>query len=203
MPARQINFLSERRKSLTKTEHQDQQVMQIMAGVFGLIVVICLMSFGLHFFLNRQMTQVQAAEKAARSQIVDNETIERSFVIFVYKLTALTSLSQDKQDKNEAISFLSTLFGDDVFIKQMNFLEKERILSLRIQSDSIFSLKQVFSQLNDPEVRGRFASLNPSDLLRTADGNYEMSITAVVKSSASLSAQLQPPVQLNTAQPAK
>lgn len=194
MPARQINFLSERRKSLTKTEHQDLQLIKIVGGVFGVIVLICAVLISIRVYLGRQFSQVQESEKLARAQIVDNETIERSFVIFVYKLTAMTNITQDKEAKNEAITFFSQLFGEDVFIKQMSFLEKEKILSLRIQSESVFSLQEVFRKLSEDDVRGRFASLSPSNLLRTPAGDYEMSITAVLKQTATASAQASFPV---------
>jgi hypothetical protein len=181
MSSRQINFLAERRKGLTKTELQDRKIMRIASIVFGGVFVVFLVVFGVRFYFDRQLYQVREAQKSARSQILNNETTERSFVVFVYKLTALANLTQDKQEKNQAITFFSNLFGPDVFIRQMSFLEKEKILSLRIQSDSIFSLKQVFEILNSQEVRNQFVSINPSDLMRTPQGNYEMVITAVVK----------------------
>ncbi len=179
--SRQINFLAERRKSLTKIEVQDQKAIRIASGVFTVTFLIFLAVFGVRFYFDRQLFQVREAQKAARSQILNDQAIEQSFVIFVYKLTALANLTQDKQEKNEALNFFSNLFGSDVFVTQMSYLEKERILSLKIQSDSVFSLRKVFELLNTDAVREEFASVNPSDLTRTPQGDYEMVITAVVK----------------------
>lgn len=186
--SRQINFLAERRKALIKTEIQDRKVMKIASVIFGTVFTVFLVVFAVRFYFDRQLFQVREAQKAARAQILNNESIERSFVIFVYKLTALANLTQDKQEKNQAITFFSNLFGDDVFIRQMSFLEKEKILSLKIQSDSIFSLRQVFDLLNSQQVRDQFVSINPSDLMRTSGGDYEMVITAVVKENTPLPA---------------
>lgn len=179
--SRQINFLAERRKSLTKVEVQDRKIIRIASIVFGATFVIFLLIFGVRFYFDRQLFQVREAQKVARSQILNDQSIERSFVIFVYKLTALANLTQDKQEKNQALNFFSNLFGPDVFVTQMTFLEKEKILSLKIQSDSVFSLREVFSLMNTQPVRDQFVSVNPSDLIRTQNGDYEMVITAVVK----------------------
>jgi hypothetical protein len=178
---RQINFLAERRKSLTKVEVQDQKIIRIASIIFGVTFLLFLIVFGVRFYFDRQLFQVREAQKAARSQILNDQNIERSFVIFVYKLTALANLTQDKQEKNEALNFFSNLFGSDVFVTQMSYLEKERILSLKIQSDSVFTLRRAFELLNDPSVRAEFSSVNPSDLQRTPQGDYQMVITAVVK----------------------
>jgi len=187
MSNRHINFLAERRKGLTKTEVQDRKIMRLASFIFGGAFLLFLLIFGVRFYFDRQLVQVKEAQKGARSQILNNELTERSFVIFVYKLSALAELTQDKQDKNNAISYFSHIFGPEVFIRQISFLEKERILTLKIQSDSIFSLKQVFSLLNSEPVRAQFSSINPSDLTRTAQGDYQMAITAVVKSNTAVS----------------
>ncbi len=179
--SRQINFLAERRKSLTKTEREDQRIIRLVSILFGTVFGLFLIVFGVRFYFDRQLFQVKQAQKTARGQILNNETTERSFVIFVYKLNALVSLTENKQEKNQALTFFSNLFGPDVFITQMSFLEKEKILSLKIQSDSVFSLRQVLDLLSSPEVKKEFVSVSPSDLLRTARGDYEMVITAVVK----------------------
>ena len=197
MISRQINFLAERRKSLTKTELHDRKIMRISSIVFGGVFLVFLIVFGVRFYFDRQLYQVREAQKAARSQILNNESIERSFVVFVHKLTALSNLTQDKQEKNQAITFFSTLFGSDVFIRQMSFLEKEKMLSLRIQSKNIFSLNRVFQLLNSQEVREGFVSIHPSDLLRTQQGNYEMMITAVVKQQPTATAAAATPLPPN------
>lgn len=179
--SRQINFLAERRKSLTKVEIQDRKVIRIASIAFSAVFLAFLVIFGIRFYFERQLLQVKEAQKVARAQILNDQAIERSFVIFVYKLTALANLTQDKQEKNQALNFFSNLFGPDVFVTQMTFLEKEKILSLKIQSDSIFSLRQIFELMNTAPVREQFVSVNPSDLMRTPNGDYEMVITAVVK----------------------
>lgn len=179
--SRQINFLSERRKGLTKVEIQDRKIIRIASIIFGGAFTVFLIIFGVRFYFDRQLFQVKEAQKAARSQILNDQNIERSFVVFVYKLTALANLTQDKQEKNEALNFFSNLFGSDVFVTQMSYLEKERILSLKIQSDSIFTLRNAYRLLNDSSVTEEFSSVNPSDLTRNSQGDYEMVITAVVK----------------------
>lgn len=179
--SRQINFLAERRKQLTKTERQDRRIMRIASIVFGVIFFLFLIVFAVRLYVNRQLMQVREAQRRAREQVVGSEATERSFVIFVNKLTALVNVTNDRDEKNKALTFFSTIFGSEVFIRQISFLEKERILSLTVQSDTVFQLQRVFAIINSPEVRNEFVSISPSNLARSPQGDYELVITAVVK----------------------
>jgi hypothetical protein len=178
---REINFLSERRKQLTKVEKKDTQIMKILAGILGMVFVFFLLSFGVQLYVDRQLFQLKAAQKVARSQIAENEEIERSFVIFVYKLTSLSNINQDRQEKNAAIDYFSTVFGDSIFIKNIEFDQKEKLLIFRLESNDVFALRKIFDTLKSEEIRQRFASINPSDLKRTITGTYEISVAVVTK----------------------
>ena len=177
--SRQINFLGDRQKQLGKTEIQDRQILRytgiFLGGCFAVFVVV----FGVHLYFGRQLSQIQTAEKVARSKILSNEEIERSLVIFVNKLSSLSKIGQDRQEKNAAITFFSSVFGNSVFIRQIDFEQKEKLLTFKLQSNDIFSLRQVFEVVNSAEVQQRFTSVRPSDLVRTADGKYEMVVAVV------------------------
>ena len=54
MISRQINFLAERRKSLTKTELHDRKIMRISSIVFGGVFLVFLSVFGVRFYFDRQ-----------------------------------------------------------------------------------------------------------------------------------------------------
>ena len=181
--SRQINFLGERQKQLGKTEIQDRQILRYATIFLGISFGVFVLVFGINFYFSRQLSQIMTAERVARSQILSNEDIERSLVIFVNKLSSLAKIAQDRQEKNEAITFFSSVFGNTVFIKQIDFDQKEKLLTFRLQSDDIFSLKDVFEVVNSPEVQQQFRSVKPSDLSRAPNGKYEMVVAVVTEGS--------------------
>jgi hypothetical protein len=179
--AKQVNFLRERRKALSKVEQLDRRILMIMSYVFGAIFVVFFIVFGIRLYLDSQLNQVKMRQQEVRSQIVTNQDSEKSFVIFVNKLKSLSQIYQNRRDKKEAIEYFTNLFGADVFITQIEFDQKNKVLVFKLQSTDIFSLREVFKKVDSPEIKEKFTSVNPSDLNRLPDGRYEMSLAVVTE----------------------
>lgn len=178
---KEINFLRERRKGVTAQEKSDRRMLLLSSVVFGIALILFFAAFIGQLYLNGQLNDVLAQQKNARSQIVLNQDLERSFVIFSHKLTSLTQLFQDRLDKKEAIAYFSSVFGPDILIKQIDFDRVEKLLVFRIQAGDIFKLQNVFNIVNSPQTQSRFASVNASNLSRLRDGKYEMNIVISTK----------------------
>jgi hypothetical protein len=178
---REINFLGERRKKLTRQETADRRIMMMVGVVLGIMVVVFLIIFGIRLFLGRTLFQRVEAQRVARGEITSNQSLERSFVVFVNKLKALTQIDQDKKDKNEVIQYFETTFGTDSLFKKIEFDQKEKLLVFRLQSNDIFALKKVMDLANSPDVQSKYPSLKTSDLHRSADGTYEVTIAVLAE----------------------
>ena len=173
---REINFLAERRKALSKQEVADKRLMRLSLVGCGLMFVIFGAMFGASFFLNREIDGVRAAQGAARTEIKNDHSTEQAFVIYAHKLTSLSQIYQDRQAKRDTIAYFDSVFGPGVFIKGLDFDQKNKLLFFQVQSIDAFHLKEIFFQVNSPDVQKKFLSLNPSNLLRTPDGAYQVSL---------------------------
>jgi hypothetical protein len=177
--AREINFLGERRKKLTKQETVDRRVMMMAGFVLSVVVLTFLVIFVIRLYLGNSLFQKVTAQKTARNEITSNESLERSFVVFVNKLKALTQIDQAKKDKNEVIQFFEQTFGAQAMIKKIEFDQTEKLLVFRLQSNDIFALRQVLDVANSPVVQSKYTSVKTSDLRRSSDGSYEITIAVL------------------------
>jgi hypothetical protein len=175
--AREINFVQGRRKKLTKSQKNDFKIFKIVLGIFGVLVTIFLISLVVDFYLKFQVKSTKDQQKQMEKQVAAQESIEQSIVITTEKLKVISELFELRYDKQAAINYFSEIFGPQVLIKDINYESDERILSLRLESESIFILENVFVQLSEPGVEEEFGQVNKSDLARNDRGSYNMAIT--------------------------
>jgi len=175
-----INFLSQRRKKLTTTQKRDRQIFKIGMGILGGVIVFLLSVLGLRYWFGLRLDTVREVQAQARSQILGQEEVERSYIISVNKVIILAELFKDRQNKQQAIEYFSSVFGDEVLVKQIAFEGDDQLLTFRLQAEDVFILEQVFDQLQSTEVKTRFAQVTPSDLRRSAEGDYEMTVAVTL-----------------------
>jgi hypothetical protein len=178
---KEINFLSERRRTITKQEKLDKRLVKMAAIFLSMVLVVVTVVLGTTLYIQSRLRQVQAQQQTIRGQITDGRATEEAFVIFVRKLTSLAQLDQARQDKRDTIAYFSTIFGQNVFVQSIEFDQKNKLLIFRIQSDDVFALKNVLNVVNSADVAQKFQSVNPSDLARMSDGTYQLSIAVAIK----------------------
>ena len=151
-------------------------------GIFGLFVLTFLITLSINFYLQFQVKTTKDQQTQMELQVSDQVGVEQSIVVTTEKLKILFELFELRYDKQAAIDFFSKIFGPNVLIKDINYEANERILSLKLQSESIFVLEEVFLKLSDPEVEENFGQVNKSGLSRNDRGAYNMSITLTLSS---------------------
>ena len=191
--SREINFLSERRKTLSKQEAKDKRLLRIALIFLAIVIVALLGCIGGLYYFNSQLAKVKSLESAARTEILSNADTEQSFVLFVRKLSSLAAIAQDRQDKRNVIDYFNQVFGPDVLIKGLEFDPKNKLLLFKIESPDVFKLRAVLDLVNSPDIQAKFVSLNPSDLSRTSDGKYEMSLAVSTQMVATPSGAIASP----------
>lgn len=175
--SREINFLNERRKQLSKQERGDRSVMMMSTYFVVGIFVLFLLTFGLRLYLERQLFLIQEAQKVARNQITSNEEVEKSFVVFIHKLSHLAKIYRDRQEKKSVIQYFTGVFGDEVSISEISFNQAEKLLTFTLTARDVFNLKRIFDLANSEEMRIRFKSVNLSNLSRNQAGQYSLILT--------------------------
>ncbi len=174
---REINFLSDRHKQIVKQEVADQRVMLFCGIGLGVCFALFVAVSAVQFYFSYQISQTKNREEQLRTQIKGDQDTEHSFVVFVRKLSSLVQIDQDRQDKKTVIQFFNSYFGNAVTITGVTFDQKGKMLTLQLQTKSIFELKDVISKVNSNDFMSKFTSVSPSNLERTNDGKYEIDVT--------------------------
>lgn len=178
--SRTINFVQERRKTLSFAEQEDRKRFRTVLGVFIGVVVICSLVAAAQFYLTYQIKQVRDEQTRMRTAIKEQEAIEREYSIFAHKLKLLTQLWGARQNKQEAIAFFYSLFTDGASISGIEYVAGVEALTFQLSADSVFVLDGVFETLSSPLVVGKYPSISKSRLSRSADASYSMSVTVTL-----------------------
>ncbi len=178
--SRDINFLRERRKLLSKFQKRDKKIFYVSLAIFGGSLFVFLVLFGINIFFDRRLSSILAAKDQAKQTILSHEDTEKTFLITVNKLKVLVELEKERKNKQEAIQYFSKVFGSDVLVKQIEYDGVDSLLTFRLSSRDVFVLEGVFEKLKDPEVDEKFQQVTASNLRRTDRGNYEMSVAVVM-----------------------
>lgn len=181
---RDINFLQERRKILTRTQVGDKRLFQISVSFFGIAVAAFLIVVGTRVFYANRTKATLATQQTTRSQILGQEDTEKNYLIGITKLRTLLKLDREKINKQEAISYFSSVFGQNVLVRQIEYTGDDNLLTFRLRSENVFVLEDVFEKLNSNEIKERFIQVTPSNLRRTESGNYEMNVAVVIGETA-------------------
>lgn len=180
--SKHINFVSARRKTLTKHQERDRKwfgwTTKMVLGVFG----VFLLALGIRLFFMYQLKVVVDAQQVTRQAIVANEAIEREYTIFAHKLKQLSTIFIRRQNKQEALRFFNDLFGSEVKVSEIIYSSdgNEDILTFTLRAQSVFTLDEIFDKLNSPEVLNRFNNIEKESLRRSSDGSYGIQITLVL-----------------------
>lgn len=177
----EINFLTDRRRKLTKTDLQDAKYQKRSIIFLAVALVLFLIAIGSSFFLTSRLRSINQQQAAATAQITSEESIELSFLIFANKLKIIRDLYENRTNKQEAINFFSALFGDEIFLSGMDFGDNSNVLTLSLTSDNIFAFENTIGLLDSDEVKEVFSSLEKSGLRRDRDGSYNLDITVQLK----------------------
>jgi len=178
---KEINFLRERRKRLTKGQEQDRRIMKIAAGILAGVMALAVAVVMVSVFFNQRLSVMVQAENQTKQQILNNEAVEKSYLLSLNKLQALAQLDKSRQSKQETISYFSGVFGPDVLVTKIEYLDQDKLLTFRLQAKDVFVLKNVFNTLLSADLRQRFSQVNMSNLRRSNVGVYEMSVAVVMK----------------------
>lgn len=175
--SRQINFLGERRKTVSKQQLSDQRSLKMALSIFSVVFVAFAIVFGIRLFSEIQLRQIASAKDVALSKISQGESTERQYLVFFQKIKALSDLSASRQNKQAAIAYMTKVFQPFGVVSQIEFNEADRVLGFVIEAGDIFRLQQVFGVLKQDAFTQSFASVNTSNLMRTEDGKYQVKVT--------------------------
>lgn len=176
----QINFVRHRIKKLSELELKDQKIFKLVTAITGFFLVALLAVIGVRFYLLNEFKKIEADQASLRQQVKVYEEREQEFVLFVNKLKTLSQIFTKRQDKQDAISYFTGIFGPEVIIDQMAYDSTEQILAFGLNSAHIFALENVFKILNQTVEAKKFAEISRSNLSRSSEGLYRLQVTVLL-----------------------
>lgn len=175
--ARNINFVRERRKTISRQETDDRQILNYVIRGLVVLGVVILLVVGARLFLLYRIKTIQADQKSTQDQILAQEEVERNYTVFAHKLKIVSELFGKRREKQEALQYFSSLFDSNVLITQLSYTAGDEVLTFVLQANSIFTMEEVFNIMNSDDVEQRYPDIEKNALLRSRDGTYGMQIT--------------------------
>ena len=172
----EINFLSQRRLTLTKVEEKDVVYQKYSSWVFGGVLLLFSIAAGFNIFFTQQLKKINTSEELFTKQIAGEESTELTYLVFAHKLKTVKKLYQNRSNKQQAIDYFSNLFGNQVFLSGMNYGGDTNELSLRLTRENVFALEKILNTLDSENVKNSFSSVTKSGLRRDNNGSYNLDI---------------------------
>jgi hypothetical protein len=172
-----INFLEQHRKELRKNNVFDQRFYKGSLIVMGVVIVLTMALLAGNFFLQLKVSEVQAREKDLEKAILFQEEVEKSVVVLAKKIEIIRDLLSQRHNKQETIAYFTTILGDEVALKGIDYSEEANVLSLQVEATTIFTLDKFTLFLDSPEVKAKYPAITKSELRRDDDGTYLLTIT--------------------------
>lgn len=172
-----VNFLSQINKKLSRQQKKDKKIFKIILIFFSVIFTAFFLVFASSLYLQYRLKSVKAQIEQVKKQINAEQQLEADYLFFVNKLIIIRELFDQRADKQIAIGYFSDLLGPNIEISGLNYDMETGILSLTITSPHVFYLEEVFTILDQPEVRENFASFEKNTLNRQMNGEYSFILT--------------------------
>jgi hypothetical protein len=172
-----INFLEQHRREVGKSNVFDQRLYTGSLAVMGATILATMVLLGSNFFLQLKVSEVQAREKDLEKSILFQEEIEKSVVVLAKKLEVISQLMALRHNKQETISYFTTVLGENVVLKGIDYSEEANVLSIQVEAVHVFALDAFATFLETPEVKNKYPSITKSEMRRDQDGTYLLTIT--------------------------
>jgi Tfp pilus assembly protein PilN len=185
-----INFFGRAGDLYQRTRKKDQKFLNWSLLGFGSSLAIFVIILGLNLWLGQQLSGIAREQNQTKQALVGNQSVELSYLIFTNKLKAIVEIFDQRNNKQQAINYLSNLFGEAVFINGVAYDGVAQVLSLSLTSSNIFDLEKLLNSLDTPDVRENFSSLTKSNIKRNEDGSYNLRLTLELKKSKGIDNQI-------------
>jgi Tfp pilus assembly protein PilN len=176
-----INFFGRAGDLYQRTRKKDQKFLMWSLVGFSVALTIFVSVIGINLWLGQKLNGIISKQNQTKQALVDNQPLEVAYLVFSSKLQAIAEIFEQRNNKQQAINYLSNLFGDQVFINGVNYDGEAQVLSLNLTSANIFDLEKLINGLNTQEVKSNFSSLTKSNIKRNEDGSYNLKLTLELK----------------------
>lgn len=173
----QLNFLRQRKKSLSEIEKSDRKYALWMSYLLGGLLFLLLLVTIANFFFTRRLQSLQQSIEQTTAQIAEQNNIEQQYVILAEKLAFISGVIKDRSTKRSTIEFFTSQFSTaQTTLKEITYDQKGS-LQFQVIAQDVFTIDSILKTLQSEEIRAKYQSIHLSDLSRTPDGMYAVTVT--------------------------
>ncbi len=176
-----INFVAQRQKRLKLRQEKDRPLLKKMIIFLAVTVFLTGITLAVQIYFNFEKNQVLASQKKIQSAIDGRQETDQRYATFFHKLSILTQLFGERQNKQEALLYFRNLFGEGVSVTGLSYNETDQQLTFSILSPSVFNLEKVFSTLQSEALKAKYPQVSRRNLARSDNGSYSMQLTVDLK----------------------
>lgn len=179
-----LNFLSQRKKSLSEIEKTDRKYALWMSYVLGALIFLFILVSVANYIFSRRVRTVASDIETTTASISQESNIEQQYVILGEKLQFINSIIKERSTKRSAIEYFTTQFSTaDTSLNEITYDQKGTIQFL-VVAKNVFVLDEIMKTMQSSDVKQKFHSIHLSDLTRTPDGNYTVQVSVVLTAAA-------------------
>ncbi|MEN8253092.1 MAG: hypothetical protein ABFQ62_01810 [Patescibacteria group bacterium] len=173
-----INFVSRRQKNLNKQQLIDVKYFYISAAVLAVVVTVTAITLGLQWYVFSQLRSVESESESLQAQILSGENKENTFIVLVHKLGAMSRVMDERQKRQAAVDYFSSIFGSSVLVEEMRYEEDQnkQLLVFKLVSKDVFILETVLEKLQSVELKKIYAQVKVGGLNRSERGSYSLDV---------------------------
>ncbi len=166
-----INFIRQRQTKVNLTKQKDALVFRIAFGIFTVALIVALSILSFNFYLNISIKAIKNDQEGTKQLILKEEQTEAAYLIFANKLSIISELFKTRRDKQKAITFFNELLLPIGTIEATQY--KDNQLSLSYITNDIFTLKNTYEVLEQPEIHQEYPKIRKNGLKREQEGSYQ------------------------------
>ena len=180
MSSNVINFLRQRKKDLSEVQLVDKKY-AIWSGYLILFIFLAMiLVVGVDYFFTTRTQTIQSRQKEVQSKISSYAAVEKEYVALAKKLELISTLLTSRDERRDAIIFITKLFSQEEAILKELQIDSDGILRFQIVSKNVFVMNQTMKRLQQDDIRQQFDSLAMTDLSRNQNGEYSVEVSVVI-----------------------
>ncbi|MDO5561300.1 MAG: hypothetical protein Q4G02_00810 [bacterium] len=172
-----INFLKQNKNQLEQRTKEDRRSFLLIVTISVIVVVLFITLLLVSQYYQNQIDKVATQRAEIENNILRGDQRTKSYLIFYSKLQKLVDLTEERAGGTEAlVSTYQYFTRKNTAITESLYDYQAHTLELTVSSNSIFSLPELFSLIQDQNFQKTFQSVEILSLNRLGNGTYSLKI---------------------------
>ena len=180
MDSKLINFLRQRKKELSEVQIVDKKY-AVWSGYLLLFIFLALiLVVGVDYFFTTRTLTIQKRQQDVQTKISSFSAVEKEYVALAKKLELISTLLTSRDERKDAIIFITKLFSQEEAILKELQIDSDGIMRFQIVSKNVFVMNKTMQRLQQDDIHQQFNSLAMTNLVRNQNGEYSVEVSVII-----------------------